>query len=61
MPISNKDEPKEQISMRNLPDPQKSKKIIKERREGGKDEEESSLPTNPYGDLGAEHETQHED
>ena len=28
------------------------------RREGGKDEEEPLLPTIPYGDLGAEHQTQ---
>ena len=47
--------PKEQMSMRNWTDPQKSTKSIKERREGGKDEQELSLPTIPYGNLGVEH------
>ena len=44
---------KEQISMRNWSDPQKPTKTVKERREGGNYEEECSLPTIPYRDLGA--------
>ena len=33
-------EPKEQISKRNWPDPQKPARTVKERREGSKDKEE---------------------
>ena len=38
--------------MKNCIDPQKPTEIVKERREGGKDEEELPLPTISYGDLG---------
>ena len=48
-------EQKEQIFMRNWLDLQKPTKIVKERREGCKNEEELSLPKIPYVDLGAEH------
>ena len=50
-------EQKEQISRWNWPDPLKLTKTVKERREGAKDEELLLLAT-PYGDLGAEHQTQ---
>ena len=48
-------EPKEQISMRNWPDPQKPTKNLKDRREGSKNKEELSLVAIPYGNLRAEH------
>ena len=38
--------------MRNLPDLQKPTKTVKEKREGGKDEEEPSLLTISYGNPG---------
>ena len=41
--------------MRNWLDPQKPMKTVKERIEESKDEEKVSMPTIPYGDLGAEH------
>ena len=46
--------------MGSWPDPLKPTKTVKERREGCKDEVELSLPTIPYGDPGAERQTQHE-
>ena len=41
--------------MKNCPDPQTLTKTVKMKKERVKEEEESSLPIIPYGDLGAEH------
>ena len=41
--------------MRSWTDPQKTTTNVKERKEGSKDEEEPSMKTIPYGNLGAEH------
>ena len=49
--IQNESKPKEQIFIRNWPDPKKQTKTIKERREVGKDELEPSLPTIPYIEI----------